>query len=82
MLAESCATLLRNARPLHTIFGPYYKPEILAEQSGRSHSPSPVRPTVPSSLMGIRMERRRYFSDVRVREELMRLYHVRFAVRL
>ncbi|KAI0247404.1 hypothetical protein BJV78DRAFT_1246095 [Lactifluus subvellereus] len=74
VLAESCVTLLRNTRPLHTIFGPYYKPEILAEQRRRSRSPSPVRPLASRSLIGIRMERRLYFSDPHVREELMRLY--------
>ena len=33
-----------------------------------------------SSLVGTRVERRVYFSDPRVREELMKLYHVRFAL--
>ncbi|KAI9454200.1 hypothetical protein F5148DRAFT_444371 [Russula earlei] len=32
---------------------------------------------LPNSLIGIRVERRRYFSNLRLRDELMRLYHVR-----
>jgi hypothetical protein len=39
-----------------------------------------MRPVSSSSLTGIRMERRRYFSDARLREELMRLYHVGFTL--
>jgi hypothetical protein len=77
VLAETCASLLRTARPLHTIFGPYYRPEILAEQRHRSPSRSPIQPGLARSLTGIRMERLRYFSDSRVREELMKMYHVR-----
>lgn len=77
MLAETCASLLRTARPLHTIFGPYYRPEILAEQRHRSPSPSPAQLNVTKSPIGIHMGRRRYFSNIRVREELMKLYRVR-----
>jgi len=75
VLAETCASLLRTARPLHTIFGPYYRPEILAKQRHRSPSRSPIQPGLARSLTGIRMERLRYFSDSRVREELMKMYH-------
>ncbi|KAI0288303.1 hypothetical protein BC826DRAFT_697603 [Russula brevipes] len=75
MLAESCASLLRTARPLHTIFGPYYRPETLAEQRSRNLVPSPVQPKVSSPLTAIRTEHGRYYSNSRVREELMRLYH-------
>lgn len=77
MLAETCASLLRTARPLHTIFGPYYRPEILAEQCHRSPSPSPAQLNVTRLPIGIRMERRRYFSNLPLREELMKLYRVR-----
>lgn len=43
VLAETCASLLRNGRPLHTMFGPYYKPEILAEKQRRSFSDPGLR---------------------------------------
>lgn len=66
MLAETCASLLRSGRPLYTMFGPYYKPEILAEQQRRSRSPSPLH--------------RQYLSDPRMRDGLMRMYHVRFTL--
>jgi hypothetical protein len=77
VLAETCASLLRTARPLHTIFGPYYRPEILAEQGHRSPSSSPAQLNVTSLPIGSRMERQHYFSNLRVREELMKLYRVR-----
>lgn len=80
MLAESCVTLLQNARPLYTIFGPYYKPEILAEQRGCSRPLSPVRYTASSSRIGIRMERRWLYSNAHIREDLMKMYHVRLAL--
>jgi hypothetical protein len=76
VLAETCASLLRTARPLHTIFGPYYRPDILAEQCHRSPSPSLAQFNVTRLPIGIRIERQRYFSDQRVREELMKLYRV------
>ncbi|KAI9457638.1 hypothetical protein BJY52DRAFT_1272005 [Lactarius psammicola] len=75
MLAETCASLLRSGRPLHTVFGPHYKPEILAEQQRRSRSPSPLHPRAASLVTGFHMERRQYLSDPRMRDELMRLYH-------
>ncbi|KAH9173843.1 hypothetical protein EDB89DRAFT_2228510 [Lactarius sanguifluus] len=74
MLAETCASLLRSGRPLHTVFGPYYKPEILAEQLCCSCSPSPLQPSAGLAI-GFHMERRQYLSDPRMRDELMRLYH-------
>jgi hypothetical protein len=80
VLAESCVTLLQNARPLYSIFGPYYKPEILTEQRGCSRPLSPIRSTASSSLIGIRMESRRHYSNAHVREELMKMYHVRLAL--
>ncbi|KAH9026816.1 hypothetical protein EDB85DRAFT_1978024 [Lactarius pseudohatsudake] len=75
MLAETCASLLRSGRPLHTVFGPYYKPEILAEQLCCSCSPSPLQPSAAGLAIGTHMERRQYLSDPRMRDELMRLYH-------
>jgi Nucleotidyltransferase domain len=77
MLAETCASLLGTTRPLHTIFGPHDQPDVVAEQRSRCSSPSLILPKVSGSPIGIRMERRRYFSDPRVREELMNLYDVR-----
>ncbi len=76
MLAETCVSLLRSGRPLHTVFGPYYKPEILGELQRRSRSPSPLQPRVAGLDIGFHMERRQYLSDPRMRDELMRLYHV------
>jgi hypothetical protein len=61
------------------MFGPYYRPETLAEQRSRNPVPSPVQPKVSSPLAAIRTEHGRYYSNPRVREELMRLYHVRSA---
>lgn len=61
MLAETCASLLRSGHPLYTMFGPYYKPEILAEQQRGGRSPSPLH--------------RQYLSDPRMRDGLMRMYH-------
>lgn len=75
MLAETCASLLRSGRPLHTVFGPYYKPEILAEQLCCSCSPSPLQPSAAGLAIGFHMGRRQYLSDPRMRDELMRLYH-------
>jgi hypothetical protein len=82
MLAETCASLLRSGRPLHTMFGPYYKPEVLAEQPCRSRSPSPLplQPRTAGLAIGFHMERRQYFSDPHVRDELMRMYHVCFTL--
>ncbi len=77
MLAETCASLLRAARPLHTIFGPYYRPERVVEQRIRSLQPSPIRPKVPGPPVGIRMERHQYFTNPNLRGELMTLYNVR-----
>ncbi|KAI0300085.1 hypothetical protein B0F90DRAFT_450080 [Multifurca ochricompacta] len=76
MLAETCVSLLRNARPLHTVFGPYYKPEVFSEQRCRSRSPSPFRSEIIRPPAGNSMERRRCFSaNPRMREELMKMYH-------
>jgi hypothetical protein len=72
VLAETCASLLRNARPLHTIFGPYYRPETVVEQRIRSLLPSPTRPKDTSPPTGIRMKRQQYYTNPSVREELMR----------
>jgi len=77
VLAETCASLLQTAHPLHTIFGPYYRPEKLAEQYYRNPSPSPIQANVPSPPVAIRMERRRYVSDSTLRTELVKLYNVR-----
>lgn len=79
MLAETCASLLQTAHPLHTIFGPYYQPEQLAGQCYRSPSTSPIQANVPYSPVAIRMERRRYVSDQGLRTELVKLYNVRSA---
>jgi len=76
VLAETCASLLQTAHPLHTIFGPYYRSEKLAEQCYRSPSPSPIQANVPSPPVAIRMERRRYVSDPSLRKELVKLYNV------
>jgi hypothetical protein len=76
MLAETCASLLGTARPLHTIFGPHYQPEMVTEQRSRSSPPSLIPPKISVLPIGIRMERQRYFLDPRVREELMALYNV------
>ena len=76
MLAETCASLLGTARPLHTIFGPHYQPEMVTEQRSRSSPPSLIQPKVSVSSIGIRMERQHYFLDPRVRGELMTLYNV------
>jgi len=65
------------ARPLHTIFGPYYRSEKLAEQCYRSPSPSPIQANVPSPPVAILMERRRYVTDPSLRTELVKLYNVR-----
>ena len=56
------------------MFGPYYKPEILAEPSHRS--PFPLQPEAAGSEVGFHMVRRQYLSD-----ELMRMYHVCFTLR-
>lgn len=77
MLAETCLSLLRNAHPLHTIFGPYYKPETAVQQRIRSLLPSPVQPNIPSTSIGIRMERQQYFTNPELREDLMRWSNVR-----
>jgi len=81
VLAETCASLLQTAHPLHTIFGPYYQPEKLAGQCYRSPSPSPIhaQANVPGSPVAIRVERRRYVSDQSLRTELVKLYNVRSA---
>ena len=76
MLAEACVSLLRTAHPLHTIFGPYYQPETVVEQRIRNSSPSPIRPKIPGTSIGICMERQQYFTSPILREELMRLNNV------
>jgi hypothetical protein len=68
---------MRNARPLHTIFGPYYRPETVVEQRIRSLLPSPTRPKDTGPPTGIRLKRQQYYTNPSVREELMRLYNVR-----
>ena len=73
MLAETCVTLLRTAHPLHTIFGPYYRPETAVQQRIRSRLPSPT----PGTSIGIRLERQQYFTKPTLREDLMRLSNVR-----
>ena len=77
MLAETCGSLLRTAHPLHTIFGPSYRPEKVVEQRIRSLLPSPIRTKIPGTLIGIRMERQQYFTNPILREELTRLHNVR-----
>jgi hypothetical protein len=68
---------LRTAHPLHTIFGPYYRPETVVEQRIRSLPPSPIQPKIPGTSIGIRMERQQYFTNLILREELMKLNNVR-----
>jgi hypothetical protein len=77
VLAETCLSLLGTAHPLHTIFGPYYRPETVVEQRIRSLLPSPIRPKIPGTSIGIRMERQQYFTNPILREELMKLNNVR-----
>ena len=80
VLADTCGSLLRTAHPLHTIFGPYYRPETVVEQRIRSLLPSPIRPNIPGTSTGIRMERQQYFTNTILREELMKLNNVRSCV--
>ena len=77
MLAETCLSLLGSAHPLHTIFGPYYRPETVVEQRIRSLLPSPIQPKAPGTPIGIRMERQQYFTNSTLREELIKLNNVR-----
>lgn len=77
MLADTCGSLLRTAHPLHTIFGPHYRPETVVEQRIRSPLPSPIQPKISGSSIGIRMERQQYFTNLVLREELMKLNNVR-----
>jgi hypothetical protein len=74
VLAETCLSLLRTTHPLHTIFGPYYRPETVVEQRIRSSLPSPIR---HGTSIGIHMERQQYFTSPTLREDLMKLNNVR-----
>ncbi|KAI0260766.1 hypothetical protein BC834DRAFT_845969 [Gloeopeniophorella convolvens] len=77
VLADSCASLLANTHPLYAIFGPHYKPDVFAEQRRRSRSPSPslAHLSIRSPLGGLRLERRAYAPDPRMRDDLRRMYH-------
>jgi hypothetical protein len=80
VLADACLSLLGTAHPLHTFFGPYYRPEAVVGQRIRSFLPSPIptiRPEIPGTSIGIRIERQQYFTSPILREELMKLNNVR-----
>lgn len=73
VLADACVSLLRTTHPLHTIFGPYYQPESVVEQRIRSLLPPPIRPRTSGASIGIRMERQQYFTNPKLRDELIKL---------